>query len=366
MPNASANASAPPSNGSFSPWFELHGSPAVHVLGTRFSLGQGGMPSLLAARLQLFRAITLPSVAAQASAHFAWLVWVDETLPAWARDALARDLAPLPHARLAFATNASEFKWSPARQLRLARWPPPPRRAARALQLSTRLDADDALPRGALAAAAAALAERLAAAPRRMPWFVCWEAFVSWQPEAAAPLGALRAEAQTFCVSAGLTKLSRNARGPSVYAHRHAFAKGKSRHRPVASLFAGSLVILPAGEAAPLRARSITSDAMLHVQLANASSRRRALPARLAEAGAAERLRRVYNISAAALAACNAYMVAHEADIARSKSEEMPAACFKGFACRRTAKPEQMVLRSGKWVTVQQAAEWDARRPAEG
>jgi len=73
-----------------------------------------------------------------------------------------------------------------------------------------------------------------------------------------------------------------------------------------------------------------------------------------------------FNLSDAELRSCNRYMVAHERDISRSKATEMPKACFKGFACAKKAKKEKMVLRSGRWVTLQQAAEWEKAGKAGG
>jgi len=98
------------------------------------------------------------------------------------------------------------------------------------------------------------------AKPKRMPWFTCWESYLSWQPSAVSfhPLGVVRAEAQTFCVSAGLSKVTRNPRQASVYAHRHAFAKGKSGHKQIKSLFGGSLIFMNPNKErghSPIRAR---------------------------------------------------------------------------------------------------------------
>mmetsp|Transcript_90933 Transcript_90933/g.273131 ORF Transcript_90933/g.273131 Transcript_90933/m.273131 type:complete len:222 (+) Transcript_90933:2-667(+) len=212
--------------------------------------------------------------------------------------------------------------------------------------------------------------DRLAAVMRvkakRMPWFACWESYFSWQPSSETVHGIVRSEAQTFCVSAGLTKVTRSKHAASVYAHRHAFAKGKSGNRQVKSLFGGSLLFMNQERkqgSSPIRARSVTSDAMLHVTSANATSGKKSkrLPDALSSESVPSILRAAFNVSAAELGVCNAYMVRHETQIAHSKATEMPNRCFKGFACKKQAKPENMVLRSGRWVTLEQAKEWAKR-----
>ena len=139
----------------------------------------------------------------------------------------------------------------------------------------------------------------------------------------------------------------------------------------VKDLFHGSLVFMnPARKQgqSPIRARSVTSDAMLHVSYAQASAGETAggssaprLPNALSSASVPRVLGHAFNLSAAVLGACNTYMVEREAEIARSKATEMPRRCFRGFACKKQAKAENMVLRSGRWVTLEQAAEWAKR-----
>ncbi|KAL3926296.1 MAG: hypothetical protein SGPRY_003363 [Prymnesium sp.] len=326
------------------------------------------MSALLSARLQLFRTLCLPSVLSQSTQHFIWLIWIDDGLLSWAIDDLSAAIKPMPNARLVWTSNASEFKWSPIEQLRHAgEWPPIglPKQTLpqqRLLQLSTRLDADDALPLDGIASLTSALTHMLRSKPKRLPWYACWESYLSWQPSAANPSGIMYSEAQTFCVSAGLSKISRNKRAPSVYAHRHAFPKGNSGNRPVKSLFAGSLIQMNEQRVegkSPLRARSVTSDSMLHVHTSHASPNRSLAP--LPAKQMSSLLHSAFNLSLQQLHACNTYMIANESQIAHSKENEMPSQCFKGFACKKHAKQEEMVLRSGRWVTLEQAANW-ARR----
>lgn len=175
---------------------------------------------------------------------------------------------------------------------------------------------------------------------KHLPWFSCWDDYLSWRPSASQPMGAVHSEVEKFCVSAGLTKVTKSRRAPSVYAHRHAFVKGQSDHRPVASLFGGSLIFMNRDREeglSPIRARSITSDGMRKVLLADDSTTRSPSKANFNawNTNFASLLWRAYNLSSADLRACNSYIVSNENLIALSKATEMPNDCFQGFACRK-------------------------------
>lgn len=81
LPDAGAGRADPQTLGTntSSPWFEItKGLSAVHLLTTRFSLGQSHLSALVSSRLALFQAICLPSVAAQTKQHFRWIIIVDK------------------------------------------------------------------------------------------------------------------------------------------------------------------------------------------------------------------------------------------------------------------------------------------------
>jgi hypothetical protein len=77
-------------------WMHASDSVAIaHVLLTRFCLRHGSMSHLVAARLSLFRGLSIPTVKSQTASRILWIVLIDETLQA---DAVqVSDRPPLPH-----------------------------------------------------------------------------------------------------------------------------------------------------------------------------------------------------------------------------------------------------------------------------
>ena len=82
--------------------------PASHVLVTRFMLGQEHMVSLLEARLKIFKAVCLPSIIAQTSTRFVWIVYARVAL--WP-EKLATELVECldPHPHVVLARRAGSF-----------------------------------------------------------------------------------------------------------------------------------------------------------------------------------------------------------------------------------------------------------------
>ncbi len=166
-----------------SPWFALSSrTHAVHLLLSRFCLGQGQLRQLVRAyatrargaprkspqrrvigahpawhaqvdaRLALFRSICVPSVAAQSDQRFVWVIYVDETLDLTALHTLEELVRPLKNAvvRVVEKRRAQrEYEAPASTQLKRAgRWEEPTGEmlTRRLMYLSTRLDADDAIP----------------------------------------------------------------------------------------------------------------------------------------------------------------------------------------------------------------------------
>lgn len=70
-----------PRGGDDSVWVHASSSVAIaHVLLTRFCLRHGSMSHLVAARLSLFRGLSLPTVKSQTASRILWIVLIDETL----------------------------------------------------------------------------------------------------------------------------------------------------------------------------------------------------------------------------------------------------------------------------------------------
>ena len=75
--------------------------PMSHVITTRLQLGQESFPVLLESRLHLFAAITLPSVIAQTSSEFVWLIYAAvDKWPKRLREWLQGLVAPFPHVKI--------------------------------------------------------------------------------------------------------------------------------------------------------------------------------------------------------------------------------------------------------------------------
>ena len=133
-----------------SPWYELtpH-TMAVHVLTTRFSLGQSHLPALLRTRLELFRTICLPSIVAQTSQHFRWVIVVDKRKVHEEISALVASMPNVAVYKATLKTSQEVYESPAAHQLELSGFWAEPVGDRERIYLSTRLDADDALPVGA-------------------------------------------------------------------------------------------------------------------------------------------------------------------------------------------------------------------------
>lgn len=123
------------------------GPKALHVLVTRFMLGQAAYPNLLRARPELFRHFCVPSIAAQQTKRFVWIVYVpddlDDTSMADIRGLVEglgrhRHVVPLP-------TNSSLYTANIVTQLKSLRKHYTPVARAADVYVLTRFDADDAL-----------------------------------------------------------------------------------------------------------------------------------------------------------------------------------------------------------------------------
>lgn len=111
----------------------------IHVLATRLGIGVYD-PAWFDYRLRLFETITVPSMAAQTSPEFTWLLVVDHRMPATARERFERAIAGLPQAVVLPVEFKTDFRPAVVRWCR--------QRADQVgarYVLTTRLDDDDAL-----------------------------------------------------------------------------------------------------------------------------------------------------------------------------------------------------------------------------
>lgn len=325
------------------------GATGVHVVHTRFCLGQGDQPALVAGRMELLRAICLPSLFAQTERAFMWLFYIDMTLTSPA----VRELVQLLGADPRFALVRMRTTWQTivsrktehvynlpvAKQLTLAGIDARPSgaRGAELVYVSTRLDADDGLPAGAMAylhGQVRALRPRLRPSdPKLDRGLVCWMAALDWYASDDGRPNVYRKYSVKHCVSVGLTTFSPNPRALTAHSPSHTRARNAMPAHTVA----------PAEEELmPLRGRSVTSDSLEGMLKTSTQSRMPEVPA-----PADEVLARVHNTSRGMLRRCGAALLAQSAQIAR---EQLARRCLAGFGCRSETQKKLQLAASGAVV----------------
>lgn len=324
------------------PWFRLAslGSEmyALHVLSTRFSLNQGDQLHLSEARLRLFEAVCLPSIAAQKSGGFVWLIYTDETLPMSMYTKLRALVRPWPSFHIlrisSSADQVGELKRSPREALEAAKlWTPPPPSAKRLALLSTRLDADDGLALGTIAMLQARAEQHLAMrgmqSQAQRCTAVCWPTSLEWQPGATTTgLGQFvrgrptHSKGKIECLSTGLTTFGWAESQCSAHMGDHREMDGTAYH------------VIHLSQWMPIRARSVTSNSMAGVRAA----RPHAAPAAAAKMSK-------YNISTRQLERCAQLLRERAPLIAR---DQLKARCRRGFSCSSQAESMLKRLAAGR------------------
>ncbi|KAJ8608738.1 hypothetical protein CTAYLR_007799 [Chrysophaeum taylorii] len=323
------------------PWFSFDSGlgAAVHVITTRFCLTQGRVVELVMARLELLEAFCLPSIAAQTSRRFVWVVMVDSDLHPPARARLNALLRPYPHMHVVSVSDWSRVT-SVADQLALAKvWRKPPKSAASVRLLQTRIDADDALPSRAVDV----IQHDALEIGRRHDWsinnvskarerVIFWKTAADWGPKSDATLGTIWFETNDFPISVGLTKVTdiatsrflkneespRSIRSVMKYVHTE-IDKIIRCHRVLApnDVVPDELFEKPSRNnknpnniiAAPLRTRTIASNSMRGVHSAKDKRRRRVVAQMHAVVG-------IYGLSETLVARINQRLVQSEKNIA--------------------------------------------------
>ena len=221
---------------STSVWHALGDSLAfVHVLCSRFSIGQGRQSALVAARLALFVSICAPSIRAQTDGRFVWLLYVDESLLPADRTALEEAVRGIAGAHIVAlpkdGEHAAAYEAPCLRQISLAGLPtdPPsalsgahrrlpgadrrerggqrelerasPTARRRRVYLTSRLDADDALDSSFFAAVHGRVASAAAGGggdgggADGFPLYLCHLHALAWLPSTTAGSGIVSTEA---------------------------------------------------------------------------------------------------------------------------------------------------------------------------
>lgn len=224
-----------------------------------------------------------------------------------------------------------------ATQLKLAGfWAEPSSNSGR-VYLSTRLDADDALPVNAFEQIYAQARSAIASHTWSRKWlvrphFFCFLQATAWFPSAHVAAGVLSSDHAKGreCLSPGLTAAVASLSAPSVHAQDHSKVREQRRR----------LTILGADDGrwgGPIRARTVTSDGMRGVRSAGTplSDQR----VRSATSGIVH-WREGFGIELAELARANAKLVQAEAEVARERASGGKGSCVKDFTCAVHTQPE--------------------------
>jgi len=335
---------------STSVWHALGDSLAfVHVLCSRFSIGQGRQSALVAARLALFVSICAPSIRAQTDGRFVWLLYVDESLLPADRTALEEAVRGIAGAHIVAlpkdGEHAAAYEAPCLRQISLAGLPTDPPSALsgahrRRVYLTSRLDADDALDSSFFAAVHGRVASAAAGGggdgggADGFPLYLCHLHALAWLPSTTAGSGVVSTEdaiASWHCLTPGLTKASFSREARSVHAVSHTEVRKGSRR----------VALLDSGErwSGPVRARTVTSDGLKGVRSARETAvggggegKRAGAPARDADDGTVPWAAR-YGISPAELRRANEELTRLEARVAEERVSPDGNDCVADFSC---------------------------------
>ena len=301
---------------------------AVHVLSTRFQLGQEHLTALLAARVALFLGVCLPSIAAQTTTRFVWLIFArTELWPAREREALFGAVAPYPHVvvldSLPPGSNSTQPRdFETVDLLRAAGLDP----GDPDLAVHTMVDADDALHPDAMLHLRAAAAG--ATSPASPAAAICSANAHEWRPERgrACRFGAVSFHVPSeFCVTPGFTMATRLDHVNETLGVRHVETRrGGNWHNRTVHLKG----------ATPLRARTVTSHGAKH--LADAG-----VPAGAACAAALSKARALgffgaWHARQKLAEAADVVLKSEKAVVA----EQLHDSCHDGFSCKHTKQSD--------------------------
>mmetsp|Transcript_29849 Transcript_29849/g.91611 ORF Transcript_29849/g.91611 Transcript_29849/m.91611 type:complete len:573 (-) Transcript_29849:252-1970(-) len=324
------------------PWHTLgDGYMFVHVLCSRFSLGQGKQVALTASRLALFASICLPSIRAQTDQRFVWIIYVDSSLSKIDRMIIEQGIGDLPNA-VVVALNArgavAAYEAPCSKQLEMAGWssrlrPGPWASGREKIYISTRLDADDGLERTFFSRIHKRILlefeRRANGSQGNNKLFLCHLRAVTWFPASGGGAGVVSTEENKYheCLTPGLTLASFSSKAHSVHAISH--TEVRKRYGKSALLLDGS-----GRWRGPVRARTVTSDGLKGVQSASDTSRivRASLRGKwqTAESGVVD-FDLTYGIQMDELRRANAELVRLEAAVAAERT--MGKDCVQDFSC---------------------------------
>jgi len=209
----------------------------LHVVITSLLIGQGLEQTFVDARMAMFKTLCVPTMKAQQSQNFLWLIFIDDTLLDEVVQDIREQLAGYSNYKLvmrkegrwrgpSYNTDAFPQRNSVAKMFAVAgiMWTPPPD-DKNPIIITTRLDSDDGLHPSATAEIQDAAVEwdQLRV---RLPGFVCWNNAALWMANAESPLGSLGSEQppygpDTGCLVPGLSMFTRDTDQRSVFWEGH-------------------------------------------------------------------------------------------------------------------------------------------------
>lgn len=209
----------------------------VHVVITSLLIGQGLSDVYVQARMSIFKSITVPTMRAQQSQNFLWLIFIDDTLSTETISELNSLITGHSNFKIVqrnegrwrgphYSTDAFPQLNSVAKMFAVAgvMWQPPPD-DKNPIVITTRLDSDDGLHSSAILEIQQAAVE-WDATRNRLPGFVCWNFGALWMANAENPMGTLATDQppygpDTGCLPAGLSMFARKTDQRSVFWEGH-------------------------------------------------------------------------------------------------------------------------------------------------
>ena len=350
--------------------------PTVHLVHTRFMQDQSQLHRLGQARLELFRRVCLPSMLAQSTQDYLWIIQTDPQLPKTLRRALLQLLRPHPHIFLigsnrnfGFALNndnnnnnystttgestssgswrdgqeAKSFFQSPIysgnaqllRQAYLARELVP--------VLETRLDADDGLHQRYLETVQQMALERLHLynSNPRLDWmYLCPRKHLEWYPQSNTLKPVQHSH---LCITAGLTVVFGTATQTVPELPHDVLVKQLEKEPGRCGVVGQCVHLLPTlGDQqdsyfssdnqrlffGAIRTRSFTSAGMMNTELHRRHRKNRDENEQLALWQLATKL---FGIQRDQLDEAQEYLLTHQVEIAR---DNLHGQCTKGHSCK--------------------------------
>jgi hypothetical protein len=310
--------------------------PHIHIVRTYFMTNQGNLTTLAKARVELFKTFCLPTMKAQTSQQFLWLIKTDPGLDATIMKEMVDLLKDNPNYYLV-GTNSKGKDFDGVDMEKIYTGNRTLLQTAVGLQLEvpvldTRFDADDGLYLGFFRDIQKHASETLA--KDNLKWIsYCYTAAMAWRMYEKEPYGSLSKDKGSFCITPGMTV----ARSAGVKANFHSMkhyqiiSNMKTLSPQESCGFTDTqkcLVVLDkSGFGDTVRSRTATSAGMAGVTVSEEQLSKDAgkLMARL------QSLQDDFDIPRDSLKGLNVYLQRHLSEIAE---DNLLGQCAKGRSCK--------------------------------